>query len=111
MTSVADPSTVWPSDLTSVCERLAVRFASDGAAHPVAASVVLAARGHSGLDTSEFAKYHELPVDALRRAEAGEMPWEDLPDIIGELLEVVPTIDLLALADLEAQLRRPSSEL
>lgn len=109
MTTVASSSAVWPSDLTRVCERLASRFACEGAEHPVAASVVLAARGHSGLDASEFAERHRLKLDALRRAEAGEVPWEDLPDIIGELLEAVPAIDLLALADLEARLRRPLS--
>ncbi len=109
MTTVASPSPLWPSDLTRVCERLAGRFAGEGAAHPVAASVVLAARGHSGLDNTEFAELHQLDLDRIRRAEAGEVPWEDLPDIIGELLEAMPAIDLLALADLEAQLRRPLS--
>ena len=107
MTTVAHPS-LWPADLTRVCERLAQRFAIDGAAHPVAAAVVVAARGHRAQTPEEFATEHQLPLEALSRAEAGETPWEDLPEIIAELLDDMPSIDLLALADLESQLRRPN---
>jgi hypothetical protein len=99
----ATPS--WPSDLTRVCERLAHQLHRRGAAHPVAAAVALAARGHLGLDIAEFADVVDVPLDTVQRAEAGDIAWEDLPDICGSLVESIPSIDLLALADLDASYR------
>ncbi len=46
-----------------------------------------------------------LPTDTVRLAEAGAVAWEDLPDIIGDLLEAIPSVDLLALADLDSAYR------
>jgi hypothetical protein len=99
----ATPS--WPSDLTRVCERLAHQLHRGGATHPVAAAVALAARGHLGLDIAEFAAAADLPIDTVRRAEAGDIAWEDLPDILGSLVESIPSVDLLALADLDGSYR------
>lgn len=99
----ATPS--WPSDLTRVCERLAHQLHRRGAPHPVAAAVALAARGHLGLDIAEFADAVDLPLDTARRAEAGDIAWEDLPDILGSLLDSMPGVDLLSLADLDASYR------
>ena len=108
MSSTAALTACWPSDLTRVCERLARHLDRSGATHPVAAAVALAARGHRGRDTDEFAGVLGLPVDTIRRAESGDIAWEELPDIIGDLLEAMPNIDLLALADLDAAYRGTS---
>ena len=99
----ATPS--WPSDLTRVCERLARQLHRHGATHPVAAAVALAARGHLGLDVDEFADVVDLTVATVARAEAGDIAWEDLPDTLGSLVESMPSVDLLALADLDASYR------
>ncbi|MFN3219877.1 MAG: hypothetical protein ACE367_25595 [Acidimicrobiales bacterium] len=99
----ATPS--WPSDLTRVCERLALQLHCRGASHPVAAAVALAARGHLGLDVDEFADVVDLTSDTVRRAEAGDIAWEELPDVLGSLLDSMPSVDLLALADLDASYR------
>ena len=108
MSAPSAPSVTWPSDLTGVCERLAMHLDRSGATHPVAAAVALAARGHHGLDLADFAAELGLPVEAVQRAEAGDIAWEELPDIIGHLLEAMANIDLLALADLETDYRHTS---
>lgn len=105
MTSSPPPeSPPWPSDLTRVCERLADQLARQGAAHPVAAAIVLCARGQVTLDQQQFANKFDLPLETVVAAEAGDVAWKNLPDIIGELLQLAPSIDLLALADLNDQL-------
>ena len=71
----------------------------------MAAAVALAARGHLGLGIDEFADAVDLSLDTVRRAEAGDIAWEDLPDILGSLLESMPSVDLLALADLDSSYR------
>ncbi len=107
MTSPPSPELPpWPSDLTRVCERMADHLARKGAANPVAAAVVLCARGQVTLDQRQFAERFNLPLDTVVAAEAGDIAWEHLPDIIGELLQLAPAIDLLALADLNDQLSR-----
>lgn len=106
MSTTSSPLAPWPSDLTRVCERLAQHLDRSGATHPVAAAVALAARGHHGLDVDDFARGLGLSADAVGRAEAGGIAWEDLPDIIGDLLESIPSIDLLALADLDTHYRQ-----
>jgi hypothetical protein len=105
MSADASAAPSWPSDLTDLCERLARRLHRSGAAHPVAAAVALAARGHRGLDVDEFARAVGLPADTVRRAEAGDIVWEDLPAVLGDLVESMPSVDLLALADLDAAYR------
>ena len=99
----ATPS--WPSDLTRVCERIADRLHRSGAIHPVAAAVALAARGHCGIGVDEFARTVGLSVDTVRSAEAGDIAWEELPDVLGSLVESIPSVDLLTLADLDASYR------
>ncbi|MFV2038850.1 MAG: hypothetical protein ACC660_01250 [Acidimicrobiales bacterium] len=95
----------WPADLTHVCSRLAGRLADQGATHPVAAALVLCARGQTTLDQQDFADRFELSLATVVAAEAGAVAWKDLPDIIGELLQRAPAIDLLALADLDLGMR------
>lgn len=105
MNADASAAPSWPSDLTRVCERLARQLHRRGATHPVAAAVALAARGHRGLGTAEFAAAVGLSADTVRCAEAGDIAWEDLPDVLGALVESMPSVDLLALADLDASYR------
>lgn len=105
MSSDASATPSWPSDLTRVCERIADRLHRSGATHPVAAAVALAARGHLGLDIDGFARAVGLGVDTVRSAEAGDIAWEDLPDVLGAVVESMPSVDLLALADLDAGYR------
>ncbi len=111
MTSPPSPELPpWPSDLTRVCERLADQLDRRGAAHPVAAAVALCARGQVALDQQQFAHRFDMPLDTVVAAEAGDVAWENLADIIGELLQLAPATDLLALADLDAQLSREAAE-
>jgi len=93
-------------DLTGLCERIAARLADAGVTHPVAAAVALSARGHLGLDADVFANRYGIDPSRLRRLEAGAVAWEDLPDCIGAVLDDIDGFDLLALADLDATLRR-----
>lgn len=102
MSNTADTPQSWPGDLTLICERLATQLASEGARHPVAAAVMLAARGHTALTQAEFATRYQLDLPALQATEAGHVPWADLPHIAGALLDTFTNVDLLALADLDA---------
>lgn len=106
MSATTSTAAHWPSDLTRVCERLALHLDRSAVAHPVAAAVALAAGGHRGVDVTEFAAELGLSPDAVHRAEAGDIAWEELPDVIVDLLEAIPNTDLLALADLDARYRR-----
>lgn len=99
----------WPSDLTRVCERLADQLARRGAAHPVAAAVALCARGQVALDQQQFAHRFDMPLDIVVAAETGDIAWENLPNIVGELLQLAPATDLLALADLNEQFSRQTA--
>ncbi|MDW3217119.1 MAG: hypothetical protein R8F63_00790 [Acidimicrobiales bacterium] len=91
-------------DPTVVIERMARRLRSDGVAHPVAAAMSVAARGHARLAVDEFAAAVSLPVAVVRSAERGVVAFGELPPAIG--LQVGETgADLLALADLEASWR------
>lgn len=96
------PAPSRPVALTRLCEVLASRLAAGGARHPVAAAVVLAARGHDGLDPVAFARRHQRSLDWVASAEAGQVAWELLPDTIGERLADMAGLDLLAIADLES---------
>lgn len=96
---------LWPGDLTLICERLAAQLSNEGATHPVAAAVMLAARGHTALTQAEFAERFNLDLDRLQATEAGRTPWHQLPNIAGALLDTFTNVDLLAMADLDASLQ------
>ncbi|MCB0995452.1 MAG: hypothetical protein KDB21_10195 [Acidimicrobiales bacterium] len=92
-------------DATRLCERLALRFAAQGLAHPVAAAAAAAARGAHGLTIDNYAERLGLDPHLLRRIEAGELAWAHLPTVLGADLSTHAGVDLLALADLDRQLR------
>ncbi len=89
-------------DPTLVIERMARRIRTSGAAHPVAAAVALAARGHMRLDQIEFAANVGRSVDHVRSNEAGTVAFGDLPSEVGSAAASTGA-DLLALADLEKE--------
>ncbi len=91
-------------DPTVVIERMARRLRADGAEHPVAAAVSVAARGHACLGLHEFADAVELPAELVRSAELGSVAFGELPAAIGAQVGETGA-DLLALADLEAEWR------
>ena len=93
-----------PIDPTVVIERMARRLRADGAAHPVAAAVSVAARGHACLALHEFADEVELSPEIVRSAELGSVAFGELPAAIGAQAGETGA-DMLALADLEAEWR------
>ena len=93
-------------DLTTTVEVIAVRLLQRGAPHPVSAALALAARGQDGTTVAEFADTHGLSVADLLAIEAGTVALEDLPDQIAEALDRRSRIDLLAMADLDTDIRR-----
>lgn len=93
-----------PIDPTLVIERMARRLRSEGAAHPVAGAVAVAARGHARLAIAEFAGAVALSVEVVESAERGTVPFGELPAAIGAQAGETGA-DLLALADLEAEWR------
>lgn len=94
-----------PIDPTRTIERMARRLRSQGAPHPVAGAVALAARGTRRLGPEDFAVEVGLLADVVHAAEAGEVPLGRLPAEIGALAFATGA-DLLALTDLEREWRR-----
>ena len=88
-------------DVTLFCERLAERLRSKGVAHPVAAAVALAARGHRGADIEPFATAIGVDADELRAIEAGTVAFADLPDELAFAFVDFPSASLFLMADLE----------
>lgn len=76
-----------PVRTTTVLARVADELGLRGAAHPEVAAAVVAVRGASGLDEASFARRAGVDVALLRRAEAGELPRDQLP---GPLRRMVP---------------------
>jgi len=91
-------------DPTVVIERMARRLRAEGAEHPVAAALAVAARGHARLTAHEYAASVGLPVDLIDSAETGGIAFSDLPMVVGEQTGAIGA-DLLSLADLEASWR------
>ena len=87
-----------------VIERMARRLRAGGTAHPVAAAVSVAARGHARLSLHEFADAVEVPTEIVRSAELGSIAFGELPAAIGAQVGETGA-DLLALADLESEWR------
>ena len=90
-------------DFTIFCERLAERLRSTGAAHPVAAAVALAARGHAARDIEQFAAAIGVAADELRQIEAGTVAFADLPDELAFAFADIPSASLLLMADLDRE--------
>lgn len=84
-------------DVVAVAERLAQRLAATGVPHPVAAAVALAARGHHGPDPHSHATQHRLDPDVVATAEAGHLPFDQLPDPLVDWLTPDQLLQLAAL--------------
>lgn len=69
----------WSADLTALCERLARRLRSGGAAHPEVAAVALAVRGRHGVDRAELAAILGLGDAQLAAVESGAIGWSEVP--------------------------------
>lgn len=85
-------------DVVAFVERLAERLRQDGALHPVAAAVALAARGRGRVEQGAFADAVGVDRRLLERAEAGEIAFADLPDELTGWLDPVQLLQLAALA-------------
>jgi hypothetical protein len=92
-TTTMQPET-WPTDVTRLCERLAERLAGQGAPFPVAGAVALAVRGGAGVDRTHFAAELGLDPAELARAERGELPFEQLPEVIRLMATTDARLDL-----------------
>lgn len=95
-----------PHDITTTVEIIAARLLQQGATHPVAAALVLAARGQDGTDPAGFAATAGLTIREIQALEAGEVALEDLPAQVSQVLDRTGRVDLLAMADLDADIRR-----
>lgn len=90
---VMTPSS-WSIDLTALCERLARRLRSGGAAHPEAAAVALAVRGVFGVDRPTFAERLGIPDGELAIVESGWRRWDEVPHALVDEARSHPGIDL-----------------
>ena len=77
-----------------LCERLSERLAADGARHAAAAAMALAVRGIGGVDPATFADQIGISRDELARAEAGEVPFDELPSAILQSAAADPRLDV-----------------
>jgi hypothetical protein len=93
------------SDATATVERMAVQARRNGAAHPVAAALASAARISRLAPLEEFAERTGIPTARLAEAEAGAVPFGELPRDYDAVFASID-VDLLSLADLEAQWRQ-----
>ncbi len=92
------------SDATAMVERMAVQARRGGAAHPVAAALASAARVSRLAPVEEFAERTGIPIARLVEAEAGAVPFGELPREYDSVFASID-VDLLSLADLERQWR------
>ena len=76
-----------PVPAETVRHRIVDELWLGGAAHPEVAAAVLAVRGATGLDQCSFARRAGVDVVQLQRAEAGDVPRDQLP---GALRRMVP---------------------
>lgn len=100
--SAAEEARVLRRDATAMVERMAVQARRAGVDHPVAAALALAARVSRLAGPEEFAERTGVPIARLVEAEAGAVRFGELPRAYGPVLDVLG-VDLLSLADLEAQ--------
>ena len=87
----------WSTDLTALCERLARRLRSEGAAHPEAAAVALAVRGSYGIDSATFAHRLGIGIAELEIIESGWRRWDEVPLVLADEARSQPGIDLARL--------------
>lgn len=92
-------------DATAMVERMAVQARAAGLTHPVAAAVALAARVGNLAGPEEFADLTGIPLAHLAEAESGAVRFGELPAGYDGVLASLE-VDLLSLADLEAEWRR-----
>jgi DNA-binding XRE family transcriptional regulator len=90
-------SSPWSTDLTALCERLARRLHSEGAAHPETAAVALAVRGHHGVDRADLAAELGISDGELAAIEAGQVAWADQPAQLRDAARRQPGLDLARL--------------
>lgn len=105
--AAADEARRLRCDATAVVERMAVEARRAGVAHPVAAALARSARMSHLAGLEAFARYLGLPVEHLRAAEEGVVRFGELPRVYDAVIGGLG-IDLLSLADLEAQWRTPA---
>lgn len=81
------PSVRSPAPIDRLRDRVADSLELCGSTWPEVAAGILESRGRAGLDRAEFARRAGVDVEVLRRAEAGELPRDELP---GCLRRMVP---------------------
>jgi len=74
-----------------IAERLVERLRVAGVSWPEVAGAVLAARGRSGLDAAGFADELGVGLDAVERAEAGDLAPASLPTPLRRLVAAGPS--------------------
>lgn len=104
--AAADETRRLRCDATAVVERMAVEARRAGVPHPVAAALARSARMSRLAGPEAFAECLGIPRERLDDAEAGVVRFGDLPPAYDPVLGGLG-IDLLSLADLEAQWRAP----
>lgn len=95
---------IYSTNVSTLTERIAIRLASQGAEHAVAAAITIALRGQSKLDPSDFAAELGLKLADLRALEAGTVAFVDLPDAVARRMHEAG-LEPLLLVDLDHQLR------
>ncbi len=94
----------YSTNVSTLTERIAIRLASQGAEHAVAAAITIALRGQSRLDPTEFAAAIGLAFADLRALEAGTIAFVDLPEALARRMHDAG-LEPLLLVDLDHQLR------
>lgn len=100
MMPTVSPTSMWSTDLTRLCERLAERLRTEGARHPTSAAVALAVRGARGRTQEEYAADLGLAPAALDAVERGQVRWAEVPAALMRAAVRTEGLDL-------ARLRRP----
>ncbi len=80
------PSARWLVPVRTLCARVSERLRAGGAEHADIAAALLHARGVTGLDLETFAARAGVDVEALARAEGGDVAWPDLPPVLRMLV-------------------------
>ena len=94
----------YSTNVNTLTERIAIRLASQGAEHAVAAAIAIALRGQSRLDLGGFAAEIGLTIADMRALEAGTIAFVDLPAAVAQRMHDAG-LEPLLLVDLDHQLR------
>ena len=89
------------TDYTHTCQRLFDRYLAEGRTHPAAAVVATTARGEARCTVPDFAERYGLEVAEVEACEAGEVPFGDLPAVMGDIVEASNKVSMLWLAGLD----------